>query len=121
MAAPHEDKAIRYIFFDGSNWPEYKYVVWSKFEHSGHADYLIKVAEGHSVKIDMKTVGTPDVNTAEDITALEARIPYRKTIGMLLHAARCTRPDIAFVVSRTLPQGHSTFGPHFPKARKRLG
>jgi hypothetical protein len=52
----------------------------------------------------VKSVGTIDDCPAQaasddDLSALECRTPYRAAVGSLLHLARCTRPDISYVIS----------------------
>lgn len=52
--------------------------------------------------IDAKSELAPISNYvgSDDNKLLDKQIPYREAIGSLIHAANCTRPDIAYAVEK---------------------
>jgi hypothetical protein len=65
------------------------------------SSYARRVVERFAMN-DANPMSTPYVNEDrnEDSTLLDAETPYREAVGSLLYLAGCTRPDIAFAVSR---------------------
>ena len=70
------------------------------------------------IKTPMEVIGKPD-STPEANSPLPPDIPYRSAIGSLMYLMVCTRPDIAFAVSRLSQYCENPLLCHW-KAVKRL-